>query len=416
MEIVFLDLQLFTFVSTSFLFAFFVIFLCANKKPPPAVNNKTASGQGPSIKSATGVVQSLNTAIPAQTSQTAQPATTSPMLTAVSSPAQGPVNAKPKLSNIISEKPDSNAKQADGQEALKNLSVLVVGCGGLGCPVASYLAAAGIGRLGLVDHDEVSLDNLHRQIVHDESRVGVPKVESMRDALKRYLVNDACILMKKPLVSGSALGWEGQLTTCPCYRCLFPKPPPPESVTNCSEGGVLGPVTGVIGSMQALEVIKIAISKKSTLAGSLFHFDGLEGRTRMFYLRDRNAKCAVTTRHLLSEDQRISIRDFAIRRLDPTKRPLLIDTRPPLEYEICHLPEALNFPLDELEAADRSLIETKLRERNDEIFVICHRGNDSQLAVKLLREKLSDSGIRFRDVIGGLDAYSRDVDCEFPIY
>ncbi|KAI6197089.1 hypothetical protein M3Y94_01183900 [Aphelenchoides besseyi] len=375
-----------------------------------------------------------------------------------------------------------------GQEALKNLSVLVVGCGGLGCPVASYLAAAGIGRLGLVDHDEVSLDNLHRQIVHDESRVGVPKVESMRDALKRlnsnvdidihpvlldrsnaleivekydlvadcsdnvatrYLVNDACILKKKPLVSGSALGWEGQLTvygcgaTCPCYRCLFSKPPPPESVTNCSEGGVLGPVTGVIGSMQALEVIKIAISKKSTLAGSLFHFDGLEGRTRTFYLRDRNAKCVVcgdeptirelqdypqfcgsgptdkvTTRHLLSEDQRISVRDFAVRRFDAEKRPLLIDTRPPLEFEICHLPEALNFPLDELEAADRSSIETKLKERKEQsdVFVICHRGNDSQLAVKLLQEKLSESGIRFRDVIGGLDAFARDVDSKFPIY
>ncbi|KAI6198273.1 Adenylyltransferase and sulfurtransferase MOCS3 [Aphelenchoides fujianensis] len=347
------------------------------------------------------------------------------------------------------------------QEALKKLSVLIVGAGGLGCPVAAYLAAAGVGRLGVVDHDEISLDNVHRQFLHDEAKVGRPKVESLKEAIERlnskvevetfavlldrsnaleivekfdvvadcsdnvatrYLVNDACILKKKPLVSGSALGWEGQLTTCPCYRCLFPKPPPPESVTNCSEGGVLGPITGVIGSMQALEVIKIAANGKSSLAGSLFHFDGLEGRTRTFFLRDRNPNSAgpVTARNLLADDQRISARDFAVRRFDESERPLLVDTRPPTEFEICHLPEALNIPLNELESDDRAAIEEKLRgksaEAPKEVFVICHRGNDSQLAVQLLQKKLDVAGIRFRDVVGGLDAFARDVDPNFPLY
>ncbi|VDI12833.1 adenylyltransferase and sulfurtransferase [Mytilus galloprovincialis] len=163
-----------------------------------------------------------------------------------------------------------------GQLSLSSKSVLIVGAGGLGCPSAVYLAAAGVGRIGIVDYDEVELNNLHRQILHTEKRVGTPKSSSVASSCTqydvvldatdnvatRYLLNDACILANKPLVSGSALRFEGQLTVYnyeggPCYRCLYPKPPPPETVTNCSDGGVLGVIPGIIGCMQALEAIKI---------------------------------------------------------------------------------------------------------------------------------------------------------------
>jgi adenylyltransferase/sulfurtransferase len=200
---------------------------------------------------------------------------------------------------------------ATAQDRLKSASVLIVGAGGLGCPTAIYLAAAGVGTLGIVDHDVVSLDNLHRQILHDEAQIDHPKVESLKQSIlrlnsavnvltyqhlltsknamevikaydvvadcsdnvaTRYLINDACVLLGKPLVSGSALGWEGQLTVynngpkCPCYRCIFPTPPSPDTVTNCSEGGVLGPIVGIIGSLQALEVMKIIVRGESSLS------------------------------------------------------------------------------------------------------------------------------------------------------
>lgn len=196
-----------------------------------------------------------------------------------------------------------------GQIAISNISVLVVGCGGLGCPLAQYLAAAGIGRLGLLDYDVVELSNLHRQVLHTELTQGQPKALSAAQAISRmnstvqcvpyhlqlsrenaiqliqqydivadcsdnvptrYLVNDACVLTSRPLVSASALRMEGQLTVYnyrggPCYRCLYPIPPPPETVTNCSDGGVLGVVPGIMGCLQALEVLKIASGQECIL-------------------------------------------------------------------------------------------------------------------------------------------------------
>ena len=192
----------------------------------------------------------------------------------------------------------------EGQKKLKAAKVLMIGAGGLGSPAALYLSGAGIGTLGLVDADYVDESNLHRQVIHTEDRLGMSKVESAKFALSsfnrhtkvltfnerlttenassiiggdwdlvmdgsdnaatRYLINDACVLFKKPLVSGSALQWEGQITVLnfldgPCYRCLYPKPPPAAAVTNCSDGGVVGMVPGLIGQMQALEIVKIII-------------------------------------------------------------------------------------------------------------------------------------------------------------
>ncbi|KAI6183922.1 Adenylyltransferase and sulfurtransferase MOCS3-like protein [Aphelenchoides bicaudatus] len=376
-----------------------------------------------------------------------------------------------------------------GQEILKDLRVLIIGAGGLGCPVSSYLAAAGVGKLGIVDHDEISIDNLHRQVLHSEQNVGKLKVDSIKDSIQRlnsnvevetfsvlftrenalqisqnydviadcsdnvatrYLINDVCILTRKPLVSGSALGWDGQLTVygsgekCPCYRCIFPKPPDPSTVTNCSDGGVLGPITGILGSMQALEIIKIAINGKSSFAGKLFLFDGLDGRTRNIRLRERADNCSicgkapsitelqdypqfcgsgpndkVVTRKILSADERILPRDYELQRFDSSNQPVLIDTRPPTEFSICHLPEAKNITLDQLETLDEAKILSKLNKADSDdnsVFVVCHRGNDSQLAVRILQEKLAESGFRFRDIVGGLDRWALDVDQNFPRY
>uniref|UniRef100_A0A915DK06 Adenylyltransferase and sulfurtransferase MOCS3 homolog n=1 Tax=Ditylenchus dipsaci TaxID=166011 RepID=A0A915DK06_9BILA len=374
----------------------------------------------------------------------------------------------------------------------QRLLVLIVGAGGLGCPVAIYLAAAGVGRIGIVDHDCISIDNLHRQILHDENRIGLSKVESIKEsilrlnsetqvtcyetlllsenALKivkdydivadcsdnvatRYLTNDACVLLQKPLVSGSALGWEGQLTVynngpkCPCYRCIFPVPPRPEAVTNCSEGGVLGPIVGVIGSMQALEVIKIAIRGESSFAGNLFLFDGFDGKIRNISLREKMSNCAVCSKNptirqlqdyelfcgagptdkasllsIIPQEDRISVQDYYMVR-ENNAAPILIDTRPSPEFEICHLPEAKNFPLDEMKKMDMGQILPRIGINNVEnipetVYVVCHRGNDSQLAVCLLHEKAAASGcgIKFHDLIGGLDAWAMEVDQTFPRY
>ncbi|KAF7637690.1 Adenylyltransferase and sulfurtransferase MOCS3-like protein [Meloidogyne graminicola] len=319
-----------------------------------------------------------------------------------------------------------------GQERLRDIRVLIIGAGGLGCPVALYLAAAGVGKIGIVDHDTVSIDNLHRQIAHNETRLNEPKVESLKKALlninskvlvialnllltsknsqqifcdydivadcsdnvaTRYLINDACVLTGKPLVSGSALGWEGQLTVynngqkCPCYRCIFPEPPSPEMVTSCSEGGVLGPVVGVIGSLQALEIIKISVLGKSSFAGNLWLFDGFDGKTKMISLREKIAGCAICSENpkitelqdyekfcgsgptdkvrsldILPKNQRITTMEYS--KLRHTKEGIiLLDVRPRSEFEICHLHEAINIPLDDLK---KWSIETIIEQFNDE--------------------------------------------------
>uniref|UniRef100_A0A1I8A382 Adenylyltransferase and sulfurtransferase MOCS3 homolog n=1 Tax=Steinernema glaseri TaxID=37863 RepID=A0A1I8A382_9BILA len=373
-----------------------------------------------------------------------------------------------------------------GQERLSKASVLVVGAGGLGCPVATYLATSGLGRVGVVDYDVVDLNNIHRQFQFAEDSVGAAKAEELCRVLRRlnskatfeahvelfgpenarrlvraydvvadcsdnpatrYLVNDVCVLEGKPLVSGSALQWEGQLTvynngpSCPCYRCIFPIRPTAGSVTNCSDGGILGPVVGVIGSMQALEIIKVASGMPSALSGSLCVYDGLSTRVRTIKLRPKDPKCAVCGENptitsvepvgavctsefcektmpisLLPESERISCSAYS--KLRDGQKPLkLIDTRPPNEFAIGRLEEAINIPFDELSKKTKEELVGQLAcEDEAEVFVICRRGNDSQRAVLDLREKLRDEKLGFRDLVGGYTSWAEEVDKTFPIY
>ena len=380
-----------------------------------------------------------------------------------------------------------------GQLALKSTSVLVVGCGGLGCPSSLYLAAAGIGRIGLVDNDVVETSNLHRQILHNELTIGRPKTESAVQSLKalnsnvvlepintrlnrsnaseivskydiiidgtdnpmaRYLLSDVCVLNNKPLVSGSALRFDGQLTVynydsnTPCYRCLFPTPPPTGTVTNCSDGGVLGLIPGIIGNMQALETIKIAIGKRPTYAGQLFLFNGLNGEFKNVKLRgkredciscgpnktigpelmDYEAFCGIqcsqnTSLKILEPEERMTGEEYKERFLDGNEEHLLIDVRPKLQADITKLENAISIPLQELQKGNgidliEDLIEQQIKRNSDKakIVMMCRRGNASQMAVRLLKSKIKNDKIEIKDIIGGLEKWAQDIDPTFPMY
>nr|XP_008248647.3 adenylyltransferase and sulfurtransferase MOCS3 [Oryctolagus cuniculus] len=385
-----------------------------------------------------------------------------------------------------------------GQLRLAAASVLIVGCGGLGCPLAQYLAAAGVGRLGLVDYDVVEMSNLARQVLHDEALAGQAKVFSAAASLRRlnsavecvpyaqaltaataldlvrrydvvadcsdnaptrYLVSDACVLAGRPLVSASALRFEGQITVYhygggPCYRCVFPQPPPADTVTSCADGGVLGVVTGVLGCLQALEVLKIAAGLGPSYSGRLLLFDALSGCFRCVRLRGRRPDCAACgerptvtalqdyealcgssatekcrSLQLLGPEERISVTDYK-RLLDAGAPHLLLDVRPRVEVDICRLPHALHVPLTLLERRDAEslrLLGDAIRERGRaapegaalRVYVICKLGNDSQKAVRLLQAlpRVPElASLRVQDVAGGLMAWAAKVDGSFPQY
>ncbi|GLV31969.1 Ubiquitin-like activating enzyme 4 [Carabus blaptoides fortunei] len=373
----------------------------------------------------------------------------------------------------------------EGQIKLKNSKVLVVGAGGLGCPASLYLAAAGVGSITLIDNDTVEMSNLHRQVLHTEQTVGMPKVESAKLSLNRlnshiniitlhmhlnstnitnllkdydviidgtdnvatrYLLNDACVIQGKPLVSGSALQFEGQLTVYhyrggPCYRCLFPVPPPPETVTSCGDGGVLGVVPGCIGILQALETIKILVNMPNVLAGRLLLFDGSNTTFRNVQLRKRNPQCAVcgdiptvtapidyeqfcrSNAHdngdmisILSKDERISVLDYD-KLVKQDCKHLLLDVRSELEFQMCRLPESVNVPFTDIQKRKSGdHIKDLLTSAGGAVYVLCRRGNDSQRAVGLLKDQFGDLPLKFKDIIGGLHAYALQVDPQFPIY
>eukprot|EP01119_Soliformovum_irregulare_P017490 TRINITY_DN5211_c0_g1_i1.p1 TRINITY_DN5211_c0_g1~~TRINITY_DN5211_c0_g1_i1.p1 ORF type:complete len:424 (+),score=85.81 TRINITY_DN5211_c0_g1_i1:2-1273(+) len=365
----------------------------------------------------------------------------------------------------------------EGQIKLKNASVLVVGGGGLGSPVALYLAAAGVGKLGIVDYDLVDLSNLHRQVIHSEATLGISKAKSACDAAQRinssiqcvphevlinsinamhlieqysivvdcsdnvatrYLLNDACILLNRPLVSGAALRTDGQLTVYnynqgPCFRCLFPDPPPPESVTDCANGGVLGVVTGTIGSLQALEVIKIVCGFGDILSQKLLLFDAVNARFRTIKLRGKNPACAIcgenpSVKALIDyevfckskADDKIRVQDILppedhisphdLHQLQSQDADvLLLDVRAPVQYSICRLPRSHNVPLESIK---EKLGELRQQAAQRPVVVLCRRGEDSQTALQILREHgFSD----LKNLQGGLLNYAQ-FDPSFPIY
>ena len=337
----------------------------------------------------------------------------------------------------------------EGQRRLKAARVLCVGAGGLGSPAALYLAAAGVGTLGLVDYDVVDASNLQRQILFSTSDVGRPKVEAARDRLRglnpdtnvvahemplkssnalqilrdydvvvdgadnfptRYLVNDACVLLGKPNAYGSIFRFDGQASVFatkggPCYRCLYPEPPPPGLVPSCAEGGVLGVLPGIIGIIQATETIKLILGAGETLIGRLLLFDALKMSFRTLKLQ-RDPACPVcgdhpTVKTLIDYEQFCGITppvaagadapaDFEIgagelkARLDRHDPIWILDVREPNEYEICRIPGSTLIPLGEL---PRRLNELPHGPGAPDVVVYCKVGARSAKAVALLRQK-----------------------------
>ncbi|KAK6145137.1 hypothetical protein DH2020_021957 [Rehmannia glutinosa] len=413
-----------------------------------------------------------------------------------------------------------------GVEAQANLlksSVLVIGAGGLGAPALLYLAACGVGRVGIVDHDVVELNNLHRQmtikfgqlntwtmynsygfathtakcllqIIHTEAYIGRSKVESAAAACRainssvqivehkeafrtsnaleimrkydivvdatdnvpsRYMINDCCVVLGKPLISGAALGLEGQLTVYnynggPCYRCLFPTPPPTTACQRCADSGVLGVVPGIIGCLQALEAIKVASAVGEPLSGRMLLLDALSARIRVVKIRGRSLQCeacgenATLTEQkfrdfdyekftqsplstsplkldLLPAEARITSKDYNDR-ISNGETHVLVDVRPAHHYKIISLPKSLNIPFTSLEQRLSEIPAALAREKDNKtddasrdasLYVICRRGNDSQRAVEYLHKMGFTSA---KDIIGGLESWAHDVDPQFPTY
>jgi adenylyltransferase/sulfurtransferase len=310
----------------------------------------------------------------------------------------------------------------EGQQKLARGSVLIVGAGGLGSPASLYLAAAGVGRIGLVDFDDVDITNLQRQVLYGTSDVGAPKLDAARarlldlnpdidvathdgaltsenalDVLRdydvildgtdnfptRYLVNDACVLLGKPNVYGSIFRFEGQASvfdasTGPCYRCLYPEPPPPHLVPSCAEGGVLGVLPGVIGTIQAIEAIKLLAGIGDTLLGRLLLFDALRMEFRSLKLRAQHDKHARVTR-LVDYDAFCNPAHVdEVTTLPPGA--VAVDVREPFEWQAGHIDGALHIPLGEL--ANR-LDELP---RDADIVLYCASGSRSARALDMLRD------------------------------
>ena len=358
----------------------------------------------------------------------------------------------------------------NGQLKLKQAKVLTIGAGGLGAPLALYLAAAGVGKLGIVDFDVVDFTNLQRQIIHGTSDVGRPKLhsasetiaeinpnvevvahetrltsENALDILKdydviadgtdnfptRYLVNDACVLLGKPNVYGSIFRFEGQASVFyaregPCYRCLYPEPPPPGLVPSCAEGGVLGVLPGIIGCIQALETIKLIIGQGQPLIGRLLLFDALHLKFRELKLR-KNPECPVCGAHptvtkLIDYDQFCGVRGEdhivpvtvpeisarEVKRMMDDERPfVLVDVREPHEYQICNIPGSKLIPLGEIPRRMHELSSA------DEIVVHCRSGQRSAQAVGFLMK----AGFRkIHNLQGGVLAWADEVDPTMPRY
>ncbi|KAF7923009.1 hypothetical protein BELL_0229g00080 [Botrytis elliptica] len=403
-----------------------------------------------------------------------------------------------------------------GQLRLRSASVLLVGAGGLGCPAAAYIAGAGVGTIGIVDGDTVEESNLHRQVLHSTDRVGVNKAVSIAKYISglnpnvktniyethltpqnaqnivkdydlvldctdhptsRYLISDICVLLQKPLVSASALRTDGQLIVLnnpalppgdllggPCYRCVFPTPPPPEAVTSCGDGGIIGPVVGVMGVLQALEAIKLIASGKLAAVGEenetsstpktnpttmlLFSTNGTSP-FRNVRLKGRRSNCFACGEEpqlsleqlksgsmdyvlfcgmthpikLLSDEERVEAKDYeeSIRRKQ--KDHLLIDVREKVQFDICNIEGSHNIPFSSFQGngVNKDLPLSTLTDGlspKTPIYVVCRLGNDSQVVTKKMKEMGLDlKGDRYiGDIKGGLRSWKEQVDSSWPEY
>lgn len=374
-----------------------------------------------------------------------------------------------------------------GQLRLKESKILVIGAGGLGCPALLYLSGAGVGTIGILDNDVVDVSNLHRQVLHTTDRVGMLKCESARMYLSllnphvnvithperltnenaffiisqydlvvdctdtpatRYLINDVSVLCGKTIVSGSGVKSDGQITVLnfnnegPCYRCFYPKPPKPESVSTCGDAGVLGPAIGLTGVALAVETIKV-------LTG---YYDGAfkpflsmytaypQQAMRVFKMRNRQSNCAscgdspVISRasiesnaidyaafcgsvnsNVLTEDLRVSPRDF--QKIFDQQNVFVVDVRPKEQFGITKLPNSINiaweYNLANMDSIDKYLPATFDKDV-DHVYVVCRYGNDSQLATRKLIDQFGFKHVK--DIKGGLNKWSTDVDPTMPIY
>lgn len=340
-----------------------------------------------------------------------------------------------------------------GQLALRRAAVAVVGTGGLGSAASIYLAAAGIGRLGLIDFDRVDVSNLQRQVLYETADVGREKVAAAAGRLgalnpsveiethavalssangleilgrydvvldgsdnfpTRYLVNDACVILGKPNVYGSVFRWEGQasvfLPDGPCYRCLYPEPPPPALVPNCAEAGVLGVLPGVIGAIQAAEAVKLVTGIGETLAGRLLVFDALSMSFREMKLR-HNGHSHLAVTHLIDYEgfcnpMNITVKQLSERIASGDRDIYLLDVREPREWDAGHLEGAAHVPLQQVPSRMNDF------PRDREIVVYCRSGARSANAQQFLKA----NGIaNVRNLIGGVLAWKREIDGDLKV-
>ncbi|MEG5025781.1 molybdopterin-synthase adenylyltransferase MoeB [Microcoleus sp. AT8-B1] len=360
----------------------------------------------------------------------------------------------------------------EGQKRLKAASVLCIGTGGLGSPLLLYLAAAGVGRIGIVDFDVVDHSNLQRQVIHGTSWVGKPKIESAKNRIleinpfcqvdlyetrvssenaidiatpydiiidgtdnfpTRYLMNDVCVLLNKPNVYGSIFRFEGQATVFnyeggPNYRDLYPEPPPPGMVPSCAEGGVLGVLCGVVGSIQATEAIKIILGQGTTLSGRLLLYNALDMTFRQLKLRpnpvrpviekliDYEQFCGIPQAKAQEASQQTQIPEMTVTELKElidsgAKDFVLLDVRNPNEYQICQIPGSVLVPLPDIEHG-QGVEKVKELLNGHRLIAHCKMGGRSAKALGILKE----AGIEGINVKGGITAWSQEVDPSVPQY
>jgi adenylyltransferase/sulfurtransferase len=360
----------------------------------------------------------------------------------------------------------------EGQKRLKAASVLCIGTGGLGSPLLLYLAAAGVGRIGIVDFDVVDSSNLHRQIIHGTSSVGMPKIESAKNRVleinphcqvdlyetrissenalslmepydvivdgtdnfpTRYLVNDACVLLNKPNVYGSIFRFEGQATVFnyeggPNYRDLYPEPPPPGMVPSCAEGGVLGVLCGIIGTIQANEAAKIILGKGTTLSGRLLLYNALEMKFRELKLRpnpvrpviekliDYEQFCGIPQAKAEEAKRQMEMSEITVQELKElidggADDFVLLDVRNPNEYEIAKIPGSVLVPLPDIENGE-GIAKVKDLLNGHRLIAHCKMGGRSAKALSILKQ----AGIEGTNVKGGITAWSQEIDSSVPEY